>query len=295
MAVAQALKHNKLVRTALAGPIHVRRWWLRRQASALAEILERLRSLTVGDITLRIDEFDGEFELQPSSHLLHRLLASGVYEPQLARLFGSYVDPERDVLDIGANVGFYTVLAGRRLRSGRVLAAEPAQAACERLRLNIRRNHVEERVIVFPGLVSSAAGEGDLHFVPGLEEYSSMGALVHPSLGQAPQAQSRRVEMASLDDLVQAHALRPALLKIDVEGAEGLVLEGARQVLKEFRPVVISELSEPLLRGMGTSAREIIAQFRDLGYRVTDPLGRTAPGGLDYGDILCVPVERAAA
>ena len=73
---------------------------------------------------LRVDEFEGEFLLGPKSHLLHRVLAFGAYEPELAQLFVSHIDPDRDVIDVGANVGFFTNLAARKLETGRVLAIE---------------------------------------------------------------------------------------------------------------------------------------------------------------------------
>src|SRR3546814_7653834 len=58
-----------------------------------------------------------------------------------------YLDPSRDVIDIGANIGFFSVLAGRRLSTGRVLSVEPTDAAFARLSRNVQLNGVSDRAI----------------------------------------------------------------------------------------------------------------------------------------------------
>src|SRR3546814_9977236 len=65
--------------------------------------------------------------------------------PELARLFTSLVEPHLDVIDVGANIGLFTVLAGKRLGTGRVLAAEPTDGAFSRLTANVKNNRSEER------------------------------------------------------------------------------------------------------------------------------------------------------
>src|SRR3546814_11047585 len=115
-----------------------------------------------------------------SDLLFRRLFINGEYEPELAKLFLKYLDPSRDVIDIGANIGFFSVLAGRRLSTGRVLSVEPTDAAFARLSRNVQLNGVSDRAILHQGLISDPHGTNEIHVITGMEEYSSIGAL-HPA------------------------------------------------------------------------------------------------------------------
>lgn len=241
------------------------------------------------DVVLRVGEFGGDFAVAPSSHLFSRLVLNGSYEPELVELFRSHVRPKKDVIDVGANIGFFTVIAGKLLTEGRVLAIEPTPGAFARLQYNVERNGISDRTILFNGLASSQSGETSFYSVDGKEEYSSMGELRHPSIAGEP-SKLQKAQARTLDDLVEAHGLKPSVVKVDVEGGEALVFAGARRVLEHHRPVVISELSNVLLASLGSSGPEVVRTFRDFGYRVVDPMDpRAEPGTKDYGDILCLP------
>ncbi len=254
-------------------------------------LLRRLQDMLVEDVVVRVDEFDGDFEMSPSSDLFRRLTRHGRYEPELARMFQSYVRPDEDVIDVGANIGFFTVAAGKRLKKGRVLAIEPTKAAFSRLQRNIERNDTDDRTVLFNGIASNQSGESPLYSVVGKEEYSSIGAIRHPSVA-GEKAMIGTAQSLSLDELAEMHDLSPALIKVDVEGAEALVFAGARCVLEQHQPVVISEISNVLLESFDATGRDIVAMFEALSYRVIDPFDpRAVPGIKDYGEILCLPAE----
>lgn len=283
------VRQNPTLRLALARSLALKHQRARRLRRSAEQALDRLAQLCREDVTLFVPEFEARFALSPASALFHRILIDGEYEPQLVQAFRHHLDPQRDVLDIGANVGFFTVLAARLAVSGRVLAAEPSRTAAGRLRHNLALNAVSEKVILFEGLLSDRAGERTLNVIPGREEYSSIGPLVHPSV--AGEAFVQEIAPATtVDSLVEQHRLKPGLLKLDVEGAEALVLAGATRTLREHRPVILSELSNALLRNMGTSGTQVVAQLQELGYSVTDLKDPTLrPGVRLYGDILAVP------
>jgi FkbM family methyltransferase len=283
------VRRTPVARALLAGPRSVRRMWMDHQRRPMQQALHRLETLVTSDLRLRIDEFEGEFVLGPRSHLLHRLLASGYYEPELVALFRKHLRPDRDVIDVGANVGFFTVLAGKHLTSGRVLAAEPTSSAFKRLQENVGANRVADRVILFNGAVSDAERLATMHVVPGREEYSSVGEVAHPSVaGEATSAE--QVGAKSIDQLVREHGLKPALMKIDVEGGEGPVFAGAEETLRDHRPVVISEFSPSLLRHNGTDPEAILSLLRRCDYEVRDLRdARLTPGTADFRDIIAIP------
>lgn len=282
-----------VLRTALAAPLAVRHALMRRNLDKLDLVTERLQSLLAEDVVLNVPEFHGVFRCSPKSHLFTRLLQLGYYEPDLAEIFLSYVREDRDVIDVGANIGFYTVAAARKVKTGRVLAIEPTAGAYKRLISNIDRNGVRDRVEVFQGLASDNIGSADMHSIPGMEEYSSIAPLVHSSItDQSFEKTSSPV--STIDELVKTHNLNPSIIKVDVEGAEGLVFGGARETLTKIRPVVLSELAPELLHAFGATSEAIIKMFEDLDYVVTDPLEPAIPAGQRQpGDLLCIPREQA--
>jgi len=254
-------------------------------------MLERLSKLLYEDPVVSVAEFDGQFSLAAGGHLFRRILRDGHYEPALTARCRELLDRNRDVVDVGANVGFHTVMFSKAVagRGRRVLAVEPMPAALGRLRKNIERNGVTPNVVVFEGVVSNAEGTVTIFSVPGLEEYSSLGAMAHPSIAGMP-LEARQVTARTLDQVVDEHGLDCGFLKIDVEGVEHLVLEGGQRTLSQHRPVILAELSDPLLRKNGSSAKAIVTMLQSFGYEVTDPVYPHVPAGTrDFGDIICVP------
>jgi len=259
--------------------------------SCYEELFKYLDESLIGDVKLRVPELDGVFQVSPRSHLFQRLLLHREYEPEIARLVRRFIDPARDMIDIGANIGFFTVFGARFLTIGKVLAIEPTSGALKRLVSNATLNGVSDRVIVFNGAVSSEPGELTLNVLPDREEYSSLSQIVHPAVsGEATIPE--KVSISTVDLLVAQYGLNPALMKVDVEGYEERVFRGARNTLTKFRPVVISELNNAMLMKLGTNALEVVSQFNQLGYTVTNPNAPGAAPGVDeFGEILCVPAE----
>jgi FkbM family methyltransferase len=225
------------------------------------------------DPVLNVEEFGGIFRLDSRSDLFRRLVSEGRYEPELAELCRHEVDPSRDALDIGANVGFFSVLIGGQLRSGRVLAVEPVAAAYARLTENIERNGLTDRVATWRG----AAGEGGtdhvkVNVVEGREEYSSIRPLTHPQIAGEPQ-HTELVPLATIDSLVESWELDPCLVKVDVEGTEAHVMRGAACTLRRFRPVVVLEAANYLLAAHGESAASLAELMRSFEYDVRDLIG----------------------
>lgn len=170
---------------------------------------------------------------------------------------------------MGANIGLFTVLLAKRLNSGRrVLAAEPTPGALFRLKINLFRNKVVN-CIVFEGVVTNQPGDVELNLVEEAEEYSSIAPLSHPD---APAGGRKKIHVPgkTVDELVEENGLNPGLIKMDVEGAEFLVLQGAQATLKNLKPVVIAEMDDRLLKGTGAKSEEMVALFHHAGYRVVN-------------------------
>lgn len=280
---------NTFVRLLLRIPVSMRRMIISFKRQSAFKALDMLKKVARNDIVLHVDEFNGDFQLSPSSHLLTRILIDGHYEPELAALTLQYIDSQRDFIDVGANVGFYSVLASKALLNRNVLVIEPSAAAYERLLANLERNHVRKQCIVFKGLAGSENIERDIQIIEGMEEYSSVSTQKHFAI-KGKQALVERVLQSSLDSLVEQHQLAPGFIKIDVEGFEMEVLRGARETIRIHRPVILCEVSDELLAQNGTSTHELFAYLESFGYRLIDPiLPLLAPGKRGYGDVLALP------
>ncbi|HXT22791.1 MAG TPA: FkbM family methyltransferase [Thermoanaerobaculia bacterium] len=131
------------------------------------------------------------------------------------------------VFDIGANVGFHTLLFSRLVGPrGRVTAFEPLDRNLEYLSRHLQLN-AAENVAVIPVALSDEPGRG------------FMDARGNPSMARLAD-DGRAVLVESLDHLIAANRVPiPQLLKIDVEGAESRVLRGASKTLVEHRPRII--------------------------------------------------------
>jgi FkbM family methyltransferase len=249
-----------------------------------------MKRLIVNDPVLNVPSFGGVFQVPVASHLFPRLVETGEYEPEALAILREHESPDKDAIEVGANIGFFTCLLATYLQSGRVLSVEPTPGAHRRLVANVARNNLNQKVIVFNGALADKPGVLDIEFIEDREEFSSLGGISHYSVRNDQNRTRIPVNVSTIDELVREHGLNPGLIKIDVEGAEGLVLKGATETLKSFRPVVFAEFSRELLAAKGFKAESIVAELKAMGYSVCDPFHSSSPAGSRaYGDILAVP------
>lgn len=170
-------------------------------------------------------------------------------EPEL-RALERLLSPGDVFIDVGANVGLYALKAARLVGpTGRVLALEPGAEAYGHLTANLALN-------TFPWAealkvaASDAAGEAVLHHVPLGDDPQAFSLIAN-----ARAEEGETVETVTLDGLIDRCGLdRVDLLKIDVEGAEPLVVAGPGRMLARFRPAVIFECNAHLNAGGDTDA-----------------------------------------
>lgn len=248
--------------------------------------------LEAGWVKVRVPGFPGRFEMDVRSHILKRVVSDGAYEPLAVKAVTKYLDVDRDVIDVGANIGLFTVLFSNLISNGKtVLAIEPTPTAIKHLKNNICDNGCSENVKLYEGVASNKQGESQINFVEGMEEYSSINAIGHPSAKHSTPS-SVRVDASTVDDLVAQHNLNPGFMKIDVEGAEYLVLSGATKVLSECRPVILSELSDILLSSFGASSKDVVDLLKRNNYKVVDLCHPTEEiSGPFNGDVIAIPIE----
>lgn len=105
MILKNLIHSDGFLRPMFSPALRVRRSWIDFKLASGRQILDRLADGSASDIVMRVGDYQGDFSFPPRSHLLRRILETGAYEPELARLFASLVQPDRDVIDVGANSG----------------------------------------------------------------------------------------------------------------------------------------------------------------------------------------------
>jgi FkbM family methyltransferase len=182
------------------------------------------------------------------------------YEPETVSTFLKLTSCAGVTFDVGAYVGFYTVLAAHANPSGRVYAFEPHPDAYPRLLRNVQLNRLSN-VECLHTAVSDAEGTADLYCGPGgLPTSSSLSLDFMKPHGTV---QCVRVKVVALDEFVRERGIaRVDLLKIDTESTEPQILRGMQETLRRDRPSIICEV----LQGRGAEDRleDILG---GLGYR----------------------------
>jgi FkbM family methyltransferase len=203
------------------------------------------------------------------------------YEPVFYNAFAREIRPGMNVADVGAHFGFFTLAAALRVgREGRIFSFEPSAQTASTLRQNILLNQWQDRVEVVESVVSDAEG-----FVSFYTYGTSMAAslsrqnveVLNPE--RPPTATEIRVPSATLDRFCKLRSVSLDLLKIDVEGAELLVLRGARQLLVTSRPRILCEIHPLQMQHCGCSKAELEAFLQEVGYQL-EPLDAPNPAGI---------------
>ena len=286
----ELIKRNQILRWALYPIIVTRGIFIRKKLQFQYEIIDNLKDLLVEQPVIRVDEFQGNFLLDCRSDLFKRLVVNKCYEPKLAQCCIDLIDKNRDAIDVGANVGFFTVLFAKTLNNRKVLSIEPTNLALSRLYKNILLNQVQDKVIVFEGVVANSIGEVEIKTIAGREEYSSIGVMKHPAIAIENNFLLEKVVSTTIDDLTNQYSIDPGFIKVDVEGVEHLVFDGARKTLLNNRPIILSELSDYLLRQNGSSAKAVVNLIKEYNYDVINPLAPNMPLVFEeINDILCLP------
>jgi FkbM family methyltransferase len=221
---------------------------------------------TVGGVELLADAADAA--VTPG-------LLSGRYEAHLTAVFERYCTPGMTVVDVGANLGYYSLLASKLVGpSGRVVALEPNSENCRLLLSSLRLNGITN-VQLLPVAADTATGWAYYSTHVG----SNGGLIEDDELLSHP---GTVVPTFRLDDIVDGPV---GLLKMDVEGAEGRVVQGATRLIERDRPIVTTELKEEMLRRVsGTTVADYLGYFENLGY-IPSVLEKATGAEKPYGSV----------
>jgi FkbM family methyltransferase len=212
-------------------------------------------------------------------------LARGAFEPTETAFVRSSVKAGDSVVDVGANVGYYAMLLATLVGPGGAVAAfEPLPENADLLARSIAENGFGERV----SLHRQAVGDqpGTLHLaVDPMGSNSGTAYLVEPTAAIRSDLERVEVQVVALD----AVALRRPVtfVKMDAEGAELLVVRGARQLLAEDRPVVLCEVNPGQLAKVSRcTPADLVQEMASLGYGCEEIGGRALePSDVGAGEL----------
>jgi FkbM family methyltransferase len=161
----------------------------------------------------------------------------GNYELEVQKLIERFCGPGVTFFDVGGNLGYYSMLATRC--GARAIAFEPDTANAENFLMHTRLNGLEDRVHLERAAVFSHTGTLSLIPAGGARPHGN----AHVSATDSSAEGTISVRCTTLDDFVASRS-GPALIKIDVEGAESEVLKGAPHTFEAMRPLLICEVHD---------------------------------------------------
>ena len=231
--------------------------------------IRRARAKSNGNAPELVRFLDKEFELHPSMQgVSEELVLYEVHEPLATRVYLDTLSPGDHVIDVGSNIGYWLLLAARRIgESGRILGFEPVPGSLEILQRNIQRSGISN-VELSPWAIGAENGAAQFYE----SQVPNLGSLVkHDDL---LPTRNLPIEVKKLDEVVRESAgFRPKMLRMDVEGAELMVLEGARNLLEKYKPILFIEF-HPFLLGCD-AVRRTLAGLMELGYTTGTMIDRT--------------------
>jgi FkbM family methyltransferase len=202
----------------------------------------------------------------PNDEINRSIFLTGCYEPSGFYILGRLLKPHMTFVDVGANLGLYTLFAAQRIgHHGLVVAIEPSRREFHRLRSNVEANGLRN-VCLLQMAVSNYPREADLLIAEEQKAgHNTLGAFGYPTKMQSIE----QVNVETLDRIVCRESLRRVdVVKMDIEGAEFCALLGASETLAKFHPALFLELSDRTLQHQGASSRQVWDFLVEREYRI---------------------------
>ena len=246
----------------------------------IAESLRKFYSQT--HKVLLVDDFDDNlsFYCELKEHMGSQIFWRGFYSAEQLRWLNHLLEPDMVFIDVGANHGEFTVFAAKRLTQGQVIAFEPVSLLFHKLQRNIKINNLKNIKVIQKGLANknfkSTIYTRESNFEDGTK-HEGLPTL-YPSTTRSKICET--IELTYLDQFVESENIAKIdIIKIDVEGAELAVLQGAKKSIIDFKPIILIEVNEETSQAAGYPSRALLNYLSEMGYRFEEILydGSTQP------------------
>lgn len=194
------------------------------------------------------------------------LIKSGVYEENEINLFKTMLKPDTILIDIGANIGYYTLTAANKITEGNIYSFEPVEDNYNLLNKNVDINNYGH-VKTFQKAISDKNG-----IIRIFLDRSNLGNHSLTNNNVVDKSNFVEVETITLDSFFNDHITyaEDILIKMDTQGAEGLVIAGAQDLLSEYNNVkIFMEFWPNGLRNMGTDPLELLNKLQEFGFEIS--------------------------
>lgn len=218
--------------------------------------------------------------LDETRYLDKSIIDYGYFEPKSTELVKRIIKNDWVILDIGANIGYYTTLFSDLVGDhGKVYAFEPTLHYLEALRANVAVNNSSNVEIINTGL-SDMESKSKI-------KIGDSSATMH-WISEAKERDTEIIELQTLDSFIEKRSIsRLDFIKIDIDGHEPRVFKGASKTLEKFRPVILFEISKKHYEHAGFSLTETYNEIIPSGYNCftedLDPI-RNLNDFLEYTD-----------
>jgi len=239
-------------------PVAVRRWLRERTPG----FLDGVRSLGRKTCTRRYLGFTLVYNRGNS--LVHRLRQEPVFERELGEAMVADLTRTPGLfLDVGSNLGLMSLFVLSKLPHQKIFAFEPGPTQRRLLTETVSRNNLDDRVEIIGRAIGASSGR-QTFFVHRSADVAKDGLV---DTGRSDIAERIEVEVETLDRWWAA-AGKPevSVIKVDTEGAEKLVFDGAREMITATRPAIYFEMEESNLRSYPYDAPDVLGSIARIGY-----------------------------
>lgn len=205
-----------------------------------------------------------KYKLDPRDHVMSQIYLRGVYEKNTIRHLLKLIKPGDIFVDVGTNIGAYSLVIGKNLPTGKVISFEPNPKALAFLEENIKLNKLNNIQVNKMGL--SDKNETAVLFTPSL---TTASINKHQNSGE-----KSTIELTTLDEFCEKNNITNIdILKIDIEGHEFKCLEGAKDIIsKSKKMILIMEIDDNCLN-IGMKKEDLFNYVIQLGFKAFLPKG----------------------
>ncbi len=228
------------------------------------------------DIFYYLDDWDFYIKLKSSDESVSKPIFFGYYEKETCQFAQKILRPGNVVYDIGANIGFFTILFSHLVGgNGKIHAFEPSRREFFRLCGNVFRNKLNN---VFVNQIGVAEQNGFATMAVMKDEklgaYNTLGRVNHRFVRNA-EVNKETIRLTTLDAYYQSCSSQiPDFLKVDVEGLEYKVFLGGQVMLKSDQaPIIVFELCDDVLEGANNSSKDVCELLIQYGYSIYNLIG----------------------
>ncbi len=193
------------------------------------------------------------------------LIKSGIYEEYETEIFKNLIKSNTTLIDIGANIGYYTLIAASIIKESIIYSFEPVKANYDLLIENIKINEFNN-IKTFRKAVSNENWKNKI-FIDG----TNLGNHSLAESNVVDKSNFSEIETITLDSFLEnlnETITDDFVIKMDTQGAEGLIVEGAQKLLLKNNIKILMEFWPKGLRNMGTDPLELLKKLQDYGFRI---------------------------